>query len=153
MDVNRILWPTDFSASAQTALTQVRSLTEKYSAEIHVLYVIEDLAHHAPWYGEFNQDHVQKIVEFSEKSAGKKLNQICEKYLEGCPLYIRHVAMGDPAAEILSLIEKEEIDMVVMSTRGSKGQFPFGSVTEKVLKNSPVPVLSVPSREPAAIVA
>jgi len=72
------------------------------------------------------------------------LNQICEKYLNSCPLYIKHVAVGDPAQEILKLIDKEEIDLVVMASSGSQGNFRFGSVTEKVLKNSAVPVTTIP---------
>jgi nucleotide-binding universal stress UspA family protein len=34
--------------------------------------------------------------------------------------------------------------MVVMATHGRKGYFHFGSVAEKVLKNSPVPVVTIP---------
>ncbi|GBC61639.1 universal stress protein [Desulfonema ishimotonii] len=144
MEVRKILWPTDFSSSAEKALPHVKSLTEKYSAEIHVVYVVEDTAHHDPWYGVFDEDHVNRIVEYGQKVAGERLGQICKKYLEGCPLYIRHIAMGDPAQEILKLIGYEKIDMVVMTTRGQEGLFPFGSVTEKVVKNSPVPVITVP---------
>lgn len=150
MDIKKILWPTDFSSSAAEALQQVISLTEKYQAEIHVLYVIEDLAHHPDWYGAFDVDHVEKVSEYSKKNAHKKLDQVCEKYLHGCPMYIRHVAMGDPAGEILKLIKKEQMDMVVMATRGAKGQFPFGSVTEKVVKYSPAPVLTIPRRSEEA---
>ena len=44
MEVKKLLWPTDFSGSAEKALPFVQSLTEKYGTEIHVLYVIEDIA-------------------------------------------------------------------------------------------------------------
>ena len=53
--------------------------------------------------------------------------------------------MGDPAQEILKAIEREGIDIVVMATRGAKGKFGFGSVTEKVVKNASVPVVAVPA--------
>lgn len=146
MEIKKILWPTDFSGRAEQALDQVISLTEKYQAEIHVLYVIEDLAHHAEWYGAFEETHAKKVSDFSMKTAQQKLNQLCEKYLNGCPLYIRHVAMGDPAREILKLIETEKMDLVVMASRGAKGQFQFGSVAEKVVRNAVVPVVTVPVR-------
>jgi nucleotide-binding universal stress UspA family protein len=87
-------------------------------------------------------------MEHAEKTANKRLGQLCEKYMEGCPLYIKHVAVGDPAKEILKLIDKEKVDLVVMASHGAKGNFRFGSVTEKVLKSSPVPVTVVPV-EPA----
>ena len=144
MEVKKILWPTDFSSSAERALPYVTSLTQKYNAEIHVLYVIEDIAHHEAWYGEFDKDHVERLMERANETALKRLDQICEKYLEGCPLYIKHVAVGDPAREILSLIDKEKVDAVVMASKGHGGHFNFGSVAEKVLKNSHVPVTTIP---------
>ena len=47
--VKKVLWPTDFSSSAKKALPYITSLTMQYGAEIHVLYVIEDIAHHESW--------------------------------------------------------------------------------------------------------
>lgn len=144
MDVKKILWPTDFSSNADKALPYVASLSDKYQTEVHVLYVIEELAYHEAWYGEFDKSHIEKIQEWEDEKAKERLNQICKKYLKGCPLYVRHVAIGDPAQEILKLVEKQKVDMVVMATHGRKGHFPFGSVTEKVVKHSPVAVVTVP---------
>ncbi len=145
MIAKHILWPTDFSKISETALPHVKSLSEKKDAEIHVLYVIEDTAHHDGWYGAFDEKHVEDLMEHAKKTAAKRLGQICEKYLEGCPLYIKHVAVGDPAKEILKFIKDGNMDMVVMASHGEKGNFRFGSVSEKVLKNSPIPVTIIPS--------
>jgi nucleotide-binding universal stress UspA family protein len=144
MDVKKILWPTDFSAISESALPHVKSLTEKYGAEIHVLYVIEDIAHHDGWYGAFEEKRVEELMAHANKTATARLGQICEKYLDGCPLYIKHVAVGDAAREILALAEKEKVDVVVMASHGEKGNFRFGSVAEKVLKHSPVTVTVIP---------
>ena len=144
MEVKRILWPTDFSKNAESALPYVESLTQKYETEIHLLYVIEDLGIHEPWYGEFDRSHIEKIHEWERQKAGERLEQICESYLQGCPLYIKHIAIGDPADEILHFIQKENVDMVVMASRGRKGRFSFGSVAEKVVKNAQIPVVTVP---------
>jgi nucleotide-binding universal stress UspA family protein len=144
MEVKKLLWPTDFSGNAAKALGYVASLTEKYQTEVHLLYVIEDVAHHESWYGEFGRTHIDKIQEWEKKEAKKRLDQICDKYLRGAPLYIKHIAIGDPAKEILLFIEKEQVDMVVMATHGRGGHFPFGSVTEKIVKNSSVPVVTIP---------
>jgi nucleotide-binding universal stress UspA family protein len=144
MEITKILWPTDLSKNAEKALGGVTSLSKKYNAEIHILYVIEDLGIHEPWYGVFDDEHVKIIHEWEEKQAVKRLDKICEEYLNECPLDLRHVAVGDPSEQILELISSEEIDMVVMASRGRRGNFAFGSVTEKVLKNSPVPVVAIP---------
>ena len=153
MKFDRILWPTDFSGSAEKALPAVQSLTEKYGTEIHVLYVIEDIAHHKPWYGDFEKERIDKILKWEEKTAEERLAQICSDYLQGCPLYIKHVAVGDPAQEILKLAAKEKVDAIVMATRGAKGHFRFGSVAEKVVKNSPVTVITIPDEKAAAEIA
>lgn len=144
MEIKKILWPTDLSHNAETALGSVTSLSIKYNAEIHILYVIEELAIHEPWYGTFDTDHIDKIHEWEKKQALKRLDQICDEYLNECPLYIKHVAIGDPTEEIIKLISDENIDMVVMATRGRRANFSYGSVTEKVSKNSPVPVVTIP---------
>jgi len=144
MEVNKVLWPTDFSSSAEKALPYVTDLTQKYGAEIHVLYVIEDIAHHDGWYGDFDKSKVDKLMQWADKSAKKRLDQVCEKYLDSCPLYVKHIAVGDPAQEILKLIDQEKVDLVVMASNGSKGNYRFGSVADKVLKNSPVPVTTIP---------
>jgi nucleotide-binding universal stress UspA family protein len=144
MEVKKVLWPTDFSSSAEKALPYVTDLTQKYGAEIHVLYVIEDIAHHEAWYGEFDKARIEKLMQWADKSARQRLDQVCEKYLNSCPLYIKHVAVGDPAQEILKLIKAEKVDLVVMASHGAQGNFRFGSVADKVLKNSPVPVTTIP---------
>ena len=146
MELKKVLWPTDLSENAAAALPYVQSLSNKYATEVHVLYVIEELCHHEPWYGEFDKSHIDKIHQWEQNMAQKRLDQICENHLEGCPLYIKHVAIGDPAQEILEYIEKQKPDMVVMASHGRKGHFSFGSVTDKVVKSSPVPVVTVPAK-------
>jgi nucleotide-binding universal stress UspA family protein len=147
MEVKKILWPTDLSENAVKAQPYVTSLTEKYQTEVHVLYVMEDLpyaevAYHGPA-ADFDASQIDRIREWEEEHAKERLDEICKEHLKGCPLYVRHVAIGDPAKEILKFVEKEKVDMVVMATRGRKGFF-YGSVAEKVVRNSPVPVVTIP---------
>lgn len=146
MEAKRVLWPTDFSKNAEGALPYVTSLGEKYQTEVHVLCVVQELAYHERWYGGFDRSHIDKIHEWEEKNAQERLDEIRENYLKGCPLYIRHIAIGDPAQEILRIIDKEKMDMVLMSTHGRKGHFSYGSVAQRVMRNSPVPVVPFPIR-------
>ncbi|MBL0713908.1 MAG: universal stress protein [Desulfosarcina sp.] len=151
MTLQKILWPTDLSDQARQAVDYVKSLTSKYEAEIHVLYVIDNpVLHHPEWYGDFEPDHLEKMLVWQNKKAKQRLGQLCSEYLEDYPHTIRHIAVGDPASEILKLVEKENIGMVVMSTRGAKAHFRFGSVAEKIVKHAPVPVVTIPpARETA----
>ncbi len=65
--------------------------------------------------------------------------------MEACAAYSKHIVVGDPAKEILDFIGKEGIDMVVMCRKGEKGNFDMGSVAQKVVSNSPVPVVMIPN--------
>jgi nucleotide-binding universal stress UspA family protein len=143
MEFKKVLWPTDFSSNAIQALPIVISLTQKYNAQLHLLYVL-DTIHLEPLYGDLEMDQSDEWMERGRKLAQKRLERLCDKYLKDCPMHTRHTAIGDPAQEILKLIDKEEVDIIVMPTHGQRGVFPFGSVTEKVVKNSTVPVLTVP---------
>ena len=80
-------------------------------------------------------------------------HEICENHLEGCPLYIRHIAIGDPAKETLKLVEDEGVDMIVMATHGRSGigRWALGSVADRVIRHSKAPVLMVrASKRPAS---
>jgi nucleotide-binding universal stress UspA family protein len=143
MEIKKILWPTDFSENSNAALPYILSLSKKYGAEIHLLYVAEDLAGHKEWYGELTPPHAEKVREWEVPRAEKKMGEICEKDLAGCPLFHKKVLVGDPAREIVKTIEKEKPDVVIMAIHGRGGHFEMGSVTDKVVRNSPAPVWTV----------
>ena len=147
MYAQRVLYATDFSPNAENALPYLQRLVEMFKSEVHVLYVIPDWVHHEPWYGEFDPEHGKKIIAWEREQAEKRLEKICHNYLEGCPLYIKHVAVGDPADEILKLAAREDIDLIVMPTRGRSGQFSFGGVAEKIVRSADIPVVTIPGEK------
>jgi nucleotide-binding universal stress UspA family protein len=73
------------------------------------------------------------------------MEKVCEEQLQGCPHFEKRVIIGDPVEEILKIIESEGIDLVIMGTHGRKGleHTVIGSVAERVVQRSPVPVLVV----------
>lgn len=144
MEIKKILWPTDFSENAAKALPVVTSLSQKYEAEIHILYVLKDYPAVGASYGHNDPDDVEKMKQWEKQTAEGRLDEICEKFLNACPLYFRHISVGDPAKEILKLIETEAIDMVVLASRGSEAHFDFGSVADRVIKCTSIPTLIIP---------
>ena len=144
MEIKRILWPTDFSENAAQALPLVTSLAEKYQAEIHILYVLKDYPAVGASYGDHDPADYQKMKEWEQNFAQSRLDEICEKFLNACPLYIRHISVGDPAKEILKMIDSEKIDVIVMASRGSESHFDFGSVADRVIKCTGKPTVIIP---------
>jgi nucleotide-binding universal stress UspA family protein len=144
MKVQRILWPTDFSENAAKALPYVQSLSEKYQTEVHVLYVLKDYGQWGASYGEHHPGDYEKMHQWEKEMAEKRLDEICQKFLESCPLYIKHIAVGEPAEEILKLVAKEKVDMVVMASQGEEGHFDVGSVAQKLIQCLAIPVVTIP---------
>jgi nucleotide-binding universal stress UspA family protein len=144
MEIKRILWPTDFSAAAASALPYVTSLSRQYQAEIHLLHVAEDLTRFEHYWGSGpDRKHIEELHKYALKISQERLTALCANSLDGCPRYHIHIILGDPAKQIIDTIEALGVDLVVLATHGVRGNFPFGSVAEKVVKNSSVPVLTV----------
>ena len=151
MQIKKILWPTDLSENAAYALPYVTSLSEKYQAEVHLIFVVEDVHQFDHFYGDASLSFLKEFQQRIIRKGEEYLDRICARTLSGCPLYKKHVAVGDPAHEILEYIYEGKMDLVVMATHGHGKEthggemrhFPFGSVSEKVIRNSPAPVLAV----------
>jgi len=145
-EIERILFPVDFTENSSKVSPYVLSVSEKYDAAIYLLHVVVDFSQ---WGGyDISDIRMGRYKEFQEeafKDAEKTLERVCGEQLQGCSSIQKKILTGDPAREILNTIESEEIDMVVMGTHGRKGleHVFFGSVAENVLRRSPVPVLVI----------
>ena len=72
------------------------------------------------------------------KEVLQHLAQICAELGARCGQYTRHVLMGEPAMVIGEFAEREQVDLIVMATRGQGAmkRLAFGSVTDKVLQQA-----------------
>lgn len=146
MVIKKILWPTDLSANAAKALPYVISTAQKYQAEIHILYVLKEYVEFGAAYGDTDpQADYERMRQWEKETAEKRLDELCENFLSSCPLFFRHISVGNPSKEILAFTKKIDADIVIMASQGSESHFDFGSVAERVLKGSTVPVLMVPA--------
>jgi nucleotide-binding universal stress UspA family protein len=142
-EFKKILFPCDLSPATSKVLEYVLSIAQKYDSKVYLLHAVQNLKEmgdlYLPRYSvEMDQ---QKLLEAAEKS----IKTFCEKELQACPHFEKHIVVGDPSTQILKLIQAEDIDLVVMGTHGRKGleETIFGSVAENVVKKAPVPVLTI----------
>jgi len=145
--IRTILWPTDLSRNSLKSAKHVVSLAEKYQAKIIMLYVGTDLTCMFGGYAhEPGEHHLQHFQEWELKQAKSKMQHLCETELKACPNIEIRLVQGDAAGEILKAVQAEKADLVVITTHGlshdqmEKKSPLFGSVTEKVIRTSPVPV-------------
>ncbi len=143
VQINRILYPSDFSGCSFQVLPYVRSVAAKYGAEIYLLYVARNLH----LYTSSRKQHISSstLVEKTLKELEMMLDKFCDKHLLDCPNFNRIVAVGDPGEEIVMTVKKKKIDLVVMGTHGRRGleHTLFGTVAKYVVMHSRAPVLLV----------
>ena len=143
VEIKRILYPCDFTGCSFQVLPYVRSMAEKYRAEIYLLYVARNLH----LYTSAREQHKlsSTLVEKTLKELKVMVEQFCDKHLLDCPNFRQRVAVGDPGEEIVKTVEKEKIDLVIMGTHGRKGleHTLFGTVAHYVVTHSKAPVLII----------
>ncbi len=135
-----ILLPTDGSEEAEAAVKQAKKLAEKFNSKVHIMYVV-DITQGVgdPAF----QSRLGEMKEFGQNT----VEEVAEK-LEDISVETT-VETGIPHQEIVEYVENEDIDLVVMGSHGRSGlnRFLLGSVTEKVLRTTSQPVLTVKKEE------
>jgi len=147
VEIKRILYPIDFSECSYQVLPYVLYVAEKYDAEIYLLYVVDDLRQFAGMH--VPHTSISNFIEEALVESEKMLDKICDEHLQSCPNFQRRLVMGDPRVEILKMVKSEKIDLVIIGSHSRRGleRIIFGSVAEYVVKNAPVPVLTVKPTE------
>lgn len=146
IEIKKILFPIDLTLNSSKVLPYVLSASEKYNSMIYLLHVVEDLRSFGSEYiDDMPHEHLDRFQKETAEAAKKAMDRVCDEELQSCPNFQRKMVSGDPATEILKLIDSERIDLVIMGTHGRKGleHVIFGSVAENVVKKSRAPVLTI----------
>lgn len=141
--VNKILFPIDLTEKIDPLLPWVTTLVQKFDATLVVLFVTQDLASFTSFY--MPHPNIKSMQEEAMKAAQQKMAEIRQEYFKDFPKVETLVVQGSPADKILEVAQKEGVDLIVMGTHGRKGleRAIFGSVCDKVVRNSKIPVLTI----------
>jgi len=144
IDLHRILVPTDFSKQSQNALKYAVAFAEKFGAELYLLHVVQDLAVFIPDMITVVPPVVPKMKQLTDAVYVAFDRLIEENHLTGLAIH-REVREGSPFVEIIRFASEENMDLIVLSTHGHTGlaHVLLGSVTEKVVRKAPCPILTV----------
>jgi len=139
---DRILVPTDGSTGTRRAVDHALDLAAIHDATVHAVYVVNTASYAsftiegASWenVGDMLRDEGHQAVEEVE-ALGQEANVPIETA----------VLDGSPSREIVRYAEREACDLIVMGTHGRGGidRLLLGSVAERVVRSSNVPVLTV----------
>jgi nucleotide-binding universal stress UspA family protein len=146
----KILLPIDFSPSSQEALEMAADLAQHFHAELYLVHVIPM----------FPTTTIPDLI--PEGAFIEQARTNAEQHLTRCKAAL--VARGvkstssvevgnDVAGNIMEVVEREHINMVVISTHGISGWHPlvFGSIAEKVVKLVQCPLLLLHSTKPETV--
>ena len=132
----KILVPIDFSPSSHAALEAATELAEKFHAELFLLNVIPQF----PTVALPETVSESAIIDAAKKEAtGHFAKSQANLDAKGLKATTRVEVGEDVAGSILEAIDREHIDLVVISTHGRSGWYPmvFGSIAEKIVKLAP----------------
>jgi nucleotide-binding universal stress UspA family protein len=149
MSIHNVLCPVDFSECSRHALHHAVAIAKWYRAAIrvlHVYYVVPvattvEMVPAMPLTFEARQELLAAMQQFAESESAGTVPATFE------------VAQGSPAGEIVASARATGADLIVVGTHGRSGfeRFILGSVTERLLRLAPCPVLTVPKRSSDAV--
>lgn len=138
----KILFPVDLSDVSPIIATYVNEVADKFGAEVHVLFVARLFQH----YRGINVPlaSIELLEKEIVKGAREKMNDLTEDSFKDREIKVKLVS-GDPGEEIVRYAQDAGMDLIIIGTHGRKGieRVLFGSVAEHVVKESPVPVLTI----------
>ena len=150
MGIRRIMVPLDYSENSKVALAYGVELALGFGASLDIVHVWD-----RPTYltdavmvqrpGEAHKPIGELIRENAQHDMAEFLSQVS---LPATLSSTSRLIAGEPASALIAELKKGEHDLVVLSTHGRTGlaHLLLGSIAEKLVRLSPVPVLTVPVR-------
>lgn len=136
-----IVAPIDFSDPARQAVDTAADMASRFGAALLLVHVVPALPKLPASVSMFKEEEYEKWL---HQEAVKTLGDLSAKYEQtGISVQTEVGNANDVGMEILRIAQKHKADLIVIATHGVSGwhKVLFGSVAEKVLRLSEVPVL------------
>jgi nucleotide-binding universal stress UspA family protein len=149
--LNHVLVPLDGSELAEKALDYARSVTAP-DGVISLLSVVDVPEYPANIYYPAGLPTLTTTSIDLQKDiipqANDYLNKVAEQLIAQGFRVQKDVQVGEPASAIVEYASQKNVDAIVMSTHGRSGlgRWLFGSVANKVLSSSTVPIFIIPAK-------
>lgn len=149
MNIKRILVPVDYSACSRVALRFAADLAQRFGGSLDVVHVWDRPSYVSDVVMTRSDPlSAKSLIVLIEENARRDLDEfLTSAELPAGTALISRLIAGDPASALLHELKLGSYDLVVLGTHGRTGlsHVLLGSVAEKVLRLSPVPVLTVPA--------
>ena len=146
--MKKILLPTDFSDNSWNAIKYALQLFKKQKCKFYILNTYIPIVYNMEYMiSDSNIYELDKVLKNdSTKSLEELKLQITEEFKNSNHSIELISSFNNLIPEIREVIDREEIDFVIMGTKGATGakEVLFGSNTVHVLKNAKCPLLAIP---------
>ncbi|MFC1614023.1 universal stress protein [Gemmatimonadota bacterium] len=141
--MKKILVAIDFSAGSAQALHYALKFATQFDSHLILLHVLHAPADDPGFYS--SRKTGERAFSNMEEAATALMDEFIGQHLKKQDKIDTRIIPGLPADEIIHLAEKEQVDMIVMGTRGHSGlkRLIIGSVADKVIRTCTCPVLTV----------
>ncbi len=139
----RILLATDGSDESDLAATTAAALAKSTDSELDVIYVLEVEPWHLPQRELVQNPH--RYEELKEESRRIRDRQVEKIEASGGSVSNAHLAIGNPADQIVAYAQDQGAGLIVMGSRGLGGirRALMGSVSDAVVRHAHCPVMIV----------
>lgn len=143
LKIDRILVPVDFSEYSKMALDYSIEFSKKFNSELILIYVIEPIVYPSDF--GLGQIPINQVDFEIQSKAEEELKKLVEEKVPADVKASHVVKTGKPFLEIINAAKELNCDLIIIATHGHTGieHILFGSTAEKVVRKSPVPVLTV----------
>ncbi len=147
MKFKKILCAVDFAEHSNYIAEYARALGQAFDSEIHIIYVAPTLSQYVGF--QISPSSIESFVGEIISGAEETMEKFIKENFENVSKVKGKILTGYAAEEIIKYAKDNKIDLIVMGTHGRKGidRILFGSVAEKVVKSSYIPVLTIRPKE------
>jgi universal stress protein A len=153
MPFRRILVPVDYSENSKTAVEAAIALARELGGSLELIHVWDRPTYVSDGVMVRRPGEEQRsLAELIHANAEKDMDDFLASLTLPSDVSVTHrLCSGDPASTIIAELKQKNHDLVVLSTHGRTGliHLLLGSVAEKLVRFSPVPVLTIPPVERA----
>ena len=138
--IKKVVIPVDFSSTMNKVLAYATDMANLFDAHVLFFHVVNDF-----------QGYDMLVLSPSFASVSEKLKENAESRMDSLVKEYKNlkggaegrVVVGDAAEEIVDCAAKENADLIIIGSHGSKGleRILMGSTAERVVKTAPCPVL------------
>jgi nucleotide-binding universal stress UspA family protein len=139
--IKKILCPVDFFPASEGAAMRAARIAADYDATLKLLHVVSPIL--SSYKFPLNRAEAIKSL---EQAATRKMKKLIERIEAVAGIAIKsEIRAGNVQNEIKRAVDRDKPDLIVMGTHGHHGieRWFLGSVTESLLRHSPVPLLTV----------